>query len=159
MSAQGACQPGRADVCHGVSAQGDVCLWAVSAEGCFCLGGVCPGGCVSEHAMEQTPPMTRMIDRCTNITLLQTSFVGNKRCALSFKVWLPGKGAAHLIHSEVFYLIWPGPVGTQFNCTMQFFQRGQKTTQRFLLKQIHLKQKWNRKNFLALNPHIRNRSK
>ena len=41
-------------------------------------GGVCSGEGVSQHAPRQTPPVNRMTDRCKNISLPQTSFVGGK---------------------------------------------------------------------------------
>ena len=51
--------------CPGGTCQGGVPTWV----GCTCPRGcTCPG----------TPPMNRMTDRCKNITLPQTSFVGSK---------------------------------------------------------------------------------
>ena len=46
----------------------------------LCTGGegACSWG-VSQHALQQTPPMNRMTNRCKNITLPQTSFAGGKK--------------------------------------------------------------------------------
>ena len=71
--------PGGCLLLGGVSAPGGVCSWGclLGEGGCLPLvsGG---GGVVSQHAMEQTTPVNRMTDRCKNITLPQTSFVGGK---------------------------------------------------------------------------------
>ena len=63
---------------------GGVCPGDVCPRGCLhrgrCLhrGGVCLGG-VSQHAMGQTSlPVNRIMDRCKNITLPQTSFASGK---------------------------------------------------------------------------------
>ena len=37
------------------------------------------GMVVSQHSLRQPPPVNRMIDRCKNITLPQTSFAGGNK--------------------------------------------------------------------------------
>ena len=65
------CLPSRGVCPGGVSVWGAVCM-GVSAWGVSAQGGVCLMGC--------TPPapVNRMTDRCKNITLPQTLFVGGK---------------------------------------------------------------------------------
>ena len=52
----------------GVSALGGVCFGGVSS-----LGGVCSGGGIRACTEADTPPVSRMTDRCKNITLATTS--------------------------------------------------------------------------------------
>ena len=83
--------PGGVCARGGVCQRGRVCQRGVCQRGCVqeggvrvgvCQRGVCQGGVcrgvVCHHALRQTPPVNRMIDRCKNITLPQTSFAGGK---------------------------------------------------------------------------------
>ena len=59
---------------------GRVCSWGCLLPGGVLSGGVCSRGCIPA-CNGADPPVNRMIDRCKNITLSQTSFAGgnNKR--------------------------------------------------------------------------------
>ena len=123
VSAPGGCLlPG--GVCSGrvgVSALGGVCSW-----GGVCSGGSAPGGCGIPACTEaDTPPVNRMTDRCKNITLPQTSFVGgnernwtdnaNITCSI-----LPGKAKVKVLilcHPNKF---WPGQLALRWFQSEQF---------------------------------------
>ena len=75
-------------VCSGGCAWswGESALRGVSASGrCLLLGGVPgPGGVCSWGVSGTPPPVNRMTNRCKNITLPQTSFVGGNKKVLAF---------------------------------------------------------------------------
>ena len=69
-------------VCLEGSTQRELICLAGLPRGCLPGGGVCPGEGVypgGVHAGIHTPPVNRIPDRCTNITLPQTSFAGSKK--------------------------------------------------------------------------------
>ena len=52
------------------------------------MGGASSGG-VSQHALRWNPPVNRMTNRCKNITLPQTSFVGDKNGSMFYEKFGP----------------------------------------------------------------------